>query len=171
MSELRFVDGDATRPQGPGFKIIPHCCNNLGAWGAGFVLALSRRWPRPQQEYQAWCARLGRDQFKDKLGATQLVPVEKDIAVANIIGQEGVRSSSDGTPPIRYAALEKGFGFIARYISQNLADQNASIHTPRIGCGLAGASWARVEPLLVKHFVDQDIPVTVYTYPGGSFNP
>ncbi|WP_285749234.1 hypothetical protein [Lentzea sp. NBRC 105346] len=33
---------------------------------------------------------------------------------------------------------------------------------PRIGCGLAGGEWDRIEPLITSELVDHDIPVTVY---------
>lgn len=33
---------------------------------------------------------------------------------------------------------------------------------PRIGCGLAGGTWDRIEPLIAHRLVEQGIPVTVY---------
>jgi O-acetyl-ADP-ribose deacetylase (regulator of RNase III) len=44
MGEISYVKGDATSPQARGIKIIGHVCNDLGGWGKGFVLAVSRRW-------------------------------------------------------------------------------------------------------------------------------
>jgi hypothetical protein len=35
---------------------------------------------------------------------------------------------------------------------------------PRIGCGLAGGKWERVEPLIVARLVGADVPVTVYDH-------
>jgi O-acetyl-ADP-ribose deacetylase (regulator of RNase III) len=157
---VRYVLGDATRPEGDGLKIIAHCCNNLGGWGAGFVVALSRRWERPEREYRQWAERSGETKFQGMLGAMQLVPVEDDIFVANIIGQNGMGRAPDGGPPIRYAALSKGFGFISDYALRS--DRLVSVHMPRIGCGLAGGDWSEIEPLLDEHFVLRDIPVTVY---------
>jgi hypothetical protein len=41
----------------------------------------------------------------------------------------------------------------------------ASVHMPRIGCGLAGGEWPKVE-MLVKYFLtDRGISVTVYDLP------
>jgi O-acetyl-ADP-ribose deacetylase (regulator of RNase III) len=54
MTSIHYVRGDATRPQGEGTKIIVHCCNTVGAWGRGFVLALSRRWLSPERAYRLW---------------------------------------------------------------------------------------------------------------------
>jgi hypothetical protein len=36
------------------------------------------------------------------------------------------------------------------------------VHLPRIGCGLAGGKWEKVEPLIEKTFLTQEIPVFVY---------
>jgi O-acetyl-ADP-ribose deacetylase (regulator of RNase III) len=157
---VRYVIGDATRPEGDGLKIIAHCCNNEGGWGAGFVVALSRRWPRPEIEYRRW-ARSHGERFKKMLGAMQLVPVEDDVCVANIIGQDGVGRAPDGGIPVRYRAISKGLGFIAQYALDH-PERDVSVHMPRIGCGLAGGNWAEIEPLLDRHFVMHGIPVTVY---------
>lgn len=160
---VRYVTGDATRPEGEGLKIIAHCCNDENKWGAGFVLALSDRWKRPEIEYRRWMTE-ALEQGQKLLGAMQLVPVEHDIWVANIVGQRGVRRSK-GKPPIRYGAIDYCFRLIAEY-AQAHPERQVSIHAPRIGCGLAGGSWDQIEPLLEQHFVANDIPVTIYDLPG-----
>ena len=110
MAELRHVKGDATGPVGDGNKILIHCCNNCkpGKWGAGFVVALSRRWKAPEVQYRKWsrghCAGPSYE-----LGNVQFVKVEDDIVVGNMLGQEGVRRKS-GSPPIRYSAIIKCLG-------------------------------------------------------------
>ncbi|MFG2126703.1 hypothetical protein ACGFNV_02690 [Streptomyces sp. NPDC048751] len=38
----------------------------------------------------------------------------------------------------------------------------ASVHMPRIGCGLAGGKWSRVEPLIAERLVKRGAAVTVY---------
>ena len=40
---IRYVEGDATRPLGNDPCIVVHICNDFGAWGRGFVLAISGR--------------------------------------------------------------------------------------------------------------------------------
>jgi len=42
-SQLSFVTGDVTLPQGDGLKIVAHCCNDIGAFGAGVALAIAMR--------------------------------------------------------------------------------------------------------------------------------
>ncbi|HJZ91138.1 MAG TPA: hypothetical protein VKE40_09715 [Gemmataceae bacterium] len=50
MSGITYQNGDATQPQALGVKMICHACNDIGARGKGFVLALSRRWEQPEAE-------------------------------------------------------------------------------------------------------------------------
>lgn len=170
-SAVRYVTGDATAPEGNGLKVIAHCCNNVGGWGKGFVVALSKKWQRPEREYRDWYKIHGDVKFRTMLGAMQLVPVENDLYVANIVGQNGTAGrTADGKIPIRYEAIAKGFKFISQFATSH-PERNVSVHMPRIGCGLAGGSWAEIEPLLDRHFVTKKIPVTVYDWPGSSFNP
>lgn len=71
---LQFIQGDATDPQAKGNRIIAHICNNLGGWGKGFVLAISERWPQPEEEYRRWhCSRSDND---FALGAEELLPTQ-----------------------------------------------------------------------------------------------
>ncbi len=150
---INYVKGDATAPQSEGVKIITHCCNNIGAWGAGFVLALSRRWPHVERAYKKLRAY--------NLGDVQFVQADDNIVVANIIGQDGI---SDGflynKTPIRYPAIEAGLVRVAT--QARMYNPHASIHMPRMGCGLAGGTWDQMEPIIAKTLDGLD--VTVYDF-------
>jgi O-acetyl-ADP-ribose deacetylase (regulator of RNase III) len=157
MGEIKYVQGDATVPSVKGVKVIAHVCNDLGGWGKGFVLALSRRWPEPEKAYRAWHRDRAANDFG--LGAVQLVQVERDVWVANMIGQHGIRTGSKGVP-VRYEAIDTALGLLA----ERAAELGASVHMPRIGCGLAGGKWSRVEPLITERLVRRGITVTVYDH-------
>lgn len=150
-----YKKGDATRPVGEGEKIIIHVCNDSGAWGAGFVLALSRRWATPEEEYRKWANKC--KPYRLPLGEVQFVRVEWEILVANIIGQRGV-GYQDGKPPIRYRAIQDGLETVAERALQS----KASVHGPRLGAGLAGGSWEFIEELLEQELIAKGIPVTIY---------
>ncbi|MFE2312559.1 macro domain-containing protein [Streptomyces sp. NPDC059441] len=157
MSEITYVRGDATAPSVKGVKLIAHVCNDIGGWGKGFVLALSRRWPEPEAAYRAW--HRGRAHNDFGLGAAQFVQVEKYVWVANLIGQRGIRTGSKGVP-VRYEAIDTGLAHLAT----KAAELDASVHMPRIGCGLAGGDWSRVEPLVMRRLVERGVAVTVYDH-------
>ncbi|MGW4804482.1 macro domain-containing protein [Kitasatospora sp. NPDC004272] len=152
--EISYVVGDATVPQGEGPKIIAHVCNDAGGWGKGFVLPLARRWPQTRAAYKAWYH--DRETSGFALGAVQFVPAEDSFLVANMIGQHGYRPSS--TPPVRYEAISAALAIVAERALQ----LRASVHMPRIGCGLAGGRWELVEPLIVEQLIRREVPVTVY---------
>jgi len=145
--KIHYITGDATHPIGNGKKIIPHICNNIGAWGKGFVLAISNRWNFPEKEY--------RNLKQYILGTVQFVPVEDDIIVANMIAQHGIKDSPTGQKPIRYHSLYTALVTVNKFAS----NINATLHIPRVGCGLAGGEWNEVERIIMK-----TITVDVYVY-------
>jgi O-acetyl-ADP-ribose deacetylase (regulator of RNase III) len=152
MKTINYLIGDATSPISFGSKIIVH----IGGWGKGFVMALSAKWKEPESEYRNWF----KSQQDFKLGEVQLVKVSDDIFVANLIGQRKINKDGNGNPPIRYEAIEMGLEKISNYAEE----YNASIHMPRIGCGLAGGKWEFIEPLIVKKICENDIEVNVYDF-------
>ncbi|NUO56698.1 MAG: macro domain-containing protein [Hamadaea sp.] len=156
MTPLTVRQGDATSPQAKGPKVIAHICNDLGGWGKGFVLAISKRWPEPERDYREWHRHRAGNDFG--LGAVRLIQVAADVWVANMVAQHGMKTGSNG-PPIRYDAVERCLARLAE-----LLPSGASVHMPRIGTGLAGGSWDKIEPLVVRTLCARDIPVTVYDF-------
>ncbi len=158
-SEIRYVTGDATRPtEPPGNKVIVHVCNDVGGWGKGFVMALSKRWAEPEAKYREWHER-GQG---FELGAVQFVEVEEEqegLWVANLIGQHGLRPK-EGKPAIRYDAVRAGLAQVRQFAREH----EASVHMPRIGCGLAGGKWDEIEPIIVAELCDHGVSVTVYDF-------
>lgn len=155
-NSIVFHVGDATAPIGVGSKIIVHCCNDIGAWGAGFVLAISRRWKEPEQQF--------RTLINPQLGDVEFVAVKSHDAaplwVANLIGQHGVRNTING-PPIRYDAIKAGLQKVCEFAKV----QNASVHMPRMGAGLAGGDWEIIQKITEEELINKGISVTVYDLP------
>ena len=157
MKPIRYTTGDATAPQTDGEAIVCHVCNDIGGWGRGFVLALSAKWEAPEAGFREWHRHRNENDYG--LGAVLFVPVEESLWVANMVAQRDIVSGPEG-PPIRYEAVDTCIQKVAAFA----ADRGASVHMPRIGCGLAGGSWDRIEPILVKHLCTRDVDVTVYDY-------
>ncbi|MFF0532886.1 hypothetical protein ACFYT3_31510 [Nocardia amikacinitolerans] len=156
---ITYLTGDATTPTTPGPKLISHIVNDLGRWGRGFVTALSRRWPEPERHYRRWHRDRSTNDFA--LGALQLVTVEPSLQVANMVAQHGIRTTGSATAPIRYDALDESLIRLATAAT----DLGATVHMPRIGTGLAGGSWNRIEPLIISRLCEHDVAVTVYDLP------
>lgn len=156
MNNIVYKEGDATQPIIDGNKIIVHVCNDIGGWGKGFVMAISKRWPMPESSYREWY----KSQNNFELGKVQFVKVENDLWIANVIGQHKIRKDEQGNPPIRYEAIEKGM----QEILTKAKELNASVHMPRIGCGLAGGKWEKIEPILQDCLIKSEIKTIVYDF-------
>jgi hypothetical protein len=76
-----------------------------------------------------------------------------------MVAQRGIKTGSQG-PPIRYPAVD---ACLAKVGDAALA-LGASVHMPRIGCGLAGGKWEEIEPLIAKNLTARGVEVTVYDF-------
>jgi len=152
---LSYVVGDVIRPRGDGTRILAHVCNDANGYGAGVALAIARRWPEAKSAYHAWHAK--GENFA--LGMVQLVRLSDGIIVANMIAQHGYAYA--GNPAIQYPALHMCLSKVAK----RAEELGAAIHIPRLGCGLAGGTWDKVEPIIMETMNDLD--VTVYDLPEG----
>jgi hypothetical protein len=85
--------------------------------------------------------------------------VQPDHWVANIIGQHGLKREGN-LPPIRYDAIESALVHVA----EEAAAYSATVHMPRIGCGLAGGSWEQIEPILDRTLCKNGVEVFVYDF-------
>lgn len=94
-----------------------------------------------------------------RLGAAQIVPVNQLVEVANMIGQSGIKAGAAKIPPVRYAAIVEALEQVA---GRAQAD-GKSIHMPRIGDGLAGGDWSRIETILVSLVERHGVSIYVYT--------
>jgi len=180
---IKYVVGDATRPpsNGGGIRILPHICNNLGGWGAGYVLALSRRWPEPERRYREWAAICAEENEKIPLGLCQVARVADEhgeLFVVNMVAQDGYRTSQRRVA-VDYEALSECLGWLGRWAVdleqvrtgfdmgrhrwKRASAPPVVFHMPRIGCGLAGGEWSKIEPLIERHLCHRQ--VFVYDLP------
>lgn len=143
-----------------------HVCNDRGGWGAGFVLALSKRWSEPEGQYRKWHRDRKHPRFGDFiLGNVGFALVEPGLWVANMIAQVGYGKSGSlqhvveedpGPSPLRYEALRTCLIKVA----ETARARSSTIHAPRIGCGLAGGKWDLVEPIIQETM--GGLPVYIY---------
>lgn len=165
---ITYLKGDATRPPPGESRIIMHIVNTAGGWGAGFVVALSKRWTDPEGQYRKWYRDRTHPRFGDfALGNVGWAMVEPGLWVANMIAQVGYgkagslqhRSEEDSdAPPIRYDALRTCLVKVA----ETAKLKGSTIHAPRIGTGLAMGDWGIIEPMIDETF--QGLEVYIYEY-------
>lgn len=155
--DVRYVTGDATKVgYGKGKKIIAHIVNDKGRWGKGFVMALSKEFGDGlRRDYFEWHRDRAETDFR--LGAVQFVQVKPQILVANMVGQCGIKAGSQG-PPVRYEAISE----CLQLLGERACEEGATVHMPRIACGLAGGQWERIGPM-VEH-MSSIYGICVYVY-------
>lgn len=147
--------------------LVPHVCNDQGAWGAGFVLGLSKWWDGPEEIYRN--GNIGT--HLSCLGTTQVCN-QDNIWVVNMIAQV-----LGGAKPLRYAALGSCMHVAARRMNRRGVygecclgrddddpEYSFRIWCPKFGSGLAGGSWAHIEEMIKETWVEQyGINVTVFS--------
>lgn len=170
--KINFIKGDCTKPQGEGNKIIAHICNDIGAWGGGFVLAISKKWKEPEIEYRKWHKNglfnntdvvCGNDNDEKRIfrrGNVQFVKVDNNLWVGNMIGQKNIISEFSSYPPIRYESVFECLEEVVRFAIKT----NSSVHMPKIGCGLAGGKWDKIEPIILETLVKNNVKTFVYDF-------
>lgn len=149
MSEgiYSIVKGDVLNDSPPGPKIIPHICNDVGAWGAGFTAALDKKWPEVGEDFR---------QTRVGLCYVSSFIVESDIRVVNMVAQHLLPSKYNPRPLV-YSVLVDCMRTVLDY------DKGTTpIHCPKFGSGLAGGKWEFIEILIMEIWVNSGRNVTVY---------
>jgi hypothetical protein len=169
MEKIVYQNGDvlASEVASGTIKVIPHIVNDIGGWGSGFVVAVSKKWSQPEAAYRKWyktgeCTQLGAV-VPFALGNTQFVRVaDGNTVVANMVGQhETIRS---GYIPIRYVSLMQSMLMVQAFCaSVNRKGFQVEIHAPKFGAGLAGGDWQLIEKLIEEIWVAKAIKVVIFT--------
>jgi O-acetyl-ADP-ribose deacetylase (regulator of RNase III) len=157
---------------------ICHVCNDCGAWGAGFVLALNEHYPQAKKEYLKWYSggEITTVVMPLELGITQFVNAAPNVVICNMIAQHGIGH----TRPLRYNALASCMDHVARVmeasklcrdtksaiIDLKKVDHQPEIHAPFFGAGLAGGDWNFIEQLIIDCWSSRDIRVIIHCLDG-----
>jgi len=162
VTAIRYIIGDASDPPTTDAPaLLMHICNAAGGWGRGFTGALSRRFPEPEQAYRAWFRDHELDAVEFALGQTQFVRVGPHLVVANMLAQTTFRPLPGKVSKLALPAL----GRCLTRVAEVATGMGASVHAPRIGCGLAGGTWDPIERLIEQHLLTRGVAVTIYDLP------
>lgn len=170
MPRINYIEGDlfAAINDHQNTTIIPHIVNSEGRWGAGFVLPLSKAYPKTREYYIKWFeARHSDVDLNDEdnieafhtgtfaLGHVQTVFVKPDIAVANMVSQ-----TLGGKRPLSYKYLGRCMERVASYCKGLvLTGKTPRIVCPMFGSGLAMGNWNFIEQLMEDHWSFMSIDV------------
>lgn len=147
MADITYVEGDATKvAHRPAFLV--HIVNDAHKWGSGFVLAVSKRWKKPEQVYK-WNRDL-------TLGQNQYVDVDEGLTVVNMIAQRGVNRK---VRAVSYDALD----LCLQEVYQLAEEGGQSVHMPLIGADRGGGDWRVIRGIILSNLT---VPTFVYLLPG-----
>ncbi len=161
MASIEYVEGDATAPIGRGPKVITHIVSDTGGWGKGFVTAISRRWRAPERQYRRWHKGEGEHPFAQGEVAFVEVEAHGPLWIANMLAQVGIYPKK-GVPPVRYESVRTCLARVRAFALEH----GASVHMPRIGCGLAGGTWDKISAIIEDELSEHGVPVVVYDFRG-----
>lgn len=132
---------------------VPHVCNNIDLFGAGFAAQVAEKYPNVKTDYHL----LGRNFLSSNLGYSQIIKVYEEpqyrhkLFFVNMIAQDGVKNYSNPRP-LNYFALGQSMYKLSQYIHMNTGflnkNENIEIHAPKFGSGLAGGNWNFISNLI-----------------------
>jgi len=126
-------------------RVIMHGCNKQGVMGSGVAKEFKQRYPEAFERYRSDIGlRLGDCSFsKDS---------KTGVYLASAITQEFY--GKDGKQYASYEAIESNLAFIMKMFN--------TVVMPKIGCGLGGCDWNKIEPMFDK-WQKQDLKIYVYS--------
>ena len=141
-----------------GTVIVPHVCNNVNAFGAGFAGQVADIYPQVKANFHM----LGQ---QAKLGHTQFINVKSDqkyrhsIIFGNMIAQNKLINTNNKRP-LNYGALVYCMNQVRSYVKElqkNSENSRVEIHAPKFGSGLAGGNWNFIEELIRDIWYDCEV--------------
>lgn len=146
---------------------IPHVCNNIDLFGAGFAASISEKFPIVKENYHM----LGKNFLRTHMGHCQIMKVYESseykhkIYVANMIAQNGIPSTKN-TRALNYLGLVRSMNTLSRFIMSETGflkkTENIEIHAPKFGSGLAGGNWNFISDLIED--IWGEFNVYIYNY-------
>ncbi|MEM9139641.1 MAG: phosphatase [Pseudomonadota bacterium] len=147
---MRTITGDLVALAKDGaFDLIAHGCNCMCTMGAGIALPIRKTWP------DVFDADL-RTQSGDraKLGTcTQAIVASGKLTVVNAYTQFDYRG--DGVK-VDYDAVARCMA----WIKDNHSGKRSGL--PKIGAGLAGGDWSRIEAIVTEELTNEDVTVVAF---------
>lgn len=132
---------------------VPHVCNNIDLFGAGFAAQVGDLYPSVKANYHM----LGKNFLYKNMGYSQILKVKEDnkykhkLYFVNMIAQNGIRSFANERP-LNYYGLVKSMVSLSQFIDNNTGFLNKTekieIHCPKFGSGLAGGNWLFISDLI-----------------------
>ena len=149
---MKTCRGDLLRLAEEGaFDVIVHGCNCFCTMGAGIAKGVAARFPQALE-----ADRQTSKGDRTKLGTCSFAEIETPhgkLTVVNAYTQFHYRGRGDKAD---YEAIRACMHWLAGHFDQ------ARIGLPKIGAGLAGGDWPRIERIITQELAGRDVTVVEY---------
>ena len=149
---MKTSRGDLLRLAEQGvFDVIAHGCNCFCTMGAGIAKSVAARFPQALN-----ADRQTPKGERTKLGTCSFAEIETahgKLTVVNAYTQFHYRGRGDKSD---YEAIRACMHWLAEHHGQ------ARIGLPKIGAGLAGGDWPRIERIIAEELAGRDVTVVEY---------
>ena len=135
---IRYIQGDLLASN---LKVIAHGCNCRGAFGAGIARQIRITYPNVYEVYNLKHRVLGLE-----LGSILPVRTLDGRIVVNCMTQQDC--GNDGRVYLDYDALDRCMAAINDHV-ENWGETEVGM--PKIGAGLAGGDWDRIEQIIIRN--------------------
>lgn len=158
-NNMKVIKGDliSLAKQGQ-FNVIIHGCNCFCTMGAGIAAQIKKVFPKA---YEADLTTRKGD--KDKLGGYSIGReivgnsfFHDELVIVNAYTQFNWARQNDA--PVDYDAISS----VLSKVDKSFPHPKTRFGLPRIGCGLAGGDWEKVEDIILDKLGHRDTTVVVY---------
>jgi len=149
---MKYITGDLVKMAKDGkFDVIVQGCNCFCKMGSGIAKQIREEFPNAWEADQ--CTIEG---DKGKLGTISVDMSHSDDGPIVINAYTQFNYGYDGKRYVKYKALRRAFFLI----KENFGDKKIGI--PKIGAGLAGGDWWKIERIIDEEMDGSDLTCVVY---------
>lgn len=151
---ISYKKGDILKALEDGeIEVFGHGTNCVNKFGSGIAGQIKKKYPGVKKEFHE-----AHEMGMDNLGFCIPIGIH-DGVIVNCYTQK--ECGYDGARYCDYEAIYRCLYDLKTYCE--IRDKT-KLGLPRIGCGLAGGSWAVVKAMIEDVFENTDLEVTVYEY-------
>lgn len=152
-------------------NLVLHVNNNIGAWGAGFVVSITNRvGENPYRMYSQWYKNgyynsPNKNKIPFELGQIQVAATnDKNTYICNMIAQNGCghQTFKIGNKKVDYPPFRPdSFRECIYRVAEKIYGKDINLVSPLMGCGLSGSSKEVVFGIVDEVF-GNNIDLTVW---------